>query len=96
MIQSFKDNTTKDIFDGANSKKARSVPQDLHNIARRKFDMLNAAKELKDLASPLGNGLESLKGDLKGYHSIRVNNQYRIIFKWTENGPEEVQIVDYH
>jgi proteic killer suppression protein len=65
-------------------------------VAARKLDMLDYAKDLKDLASPPGNRLEALKGDLAGLHSIRINDQWRVIFRWTELGPAEVDIKDYH
>ena len=65
-------------------------------IARRKLDMLHYAVKLQDLRSPPGNRLEALKGDLRGYYSIRVNDQWRILFEWTEQGPSRVRIVDYH
>ena len=64
--------------------------------ARRKLVMVNNAVALDDLKSPPGNQLEALRGDLKGKHSIRINDQWRIVFKWTDDGPEEVEIVDYH
>ena len=66
------------------------------NVAKRKLDMLDYANALRDLTSPPGNRLEALKGDLKGYHSIRINEQWRIVFKWTSEGPSEVDIRDYH
>lgn len=62
----------------------------------RKLDMLNAAHVLDDLKAPPGNRLEALKGDLAGFHSIRINSQWRIIFRWTPSGPEDVEIIDYH
>jgi toxin HigB-1 len=65
-------------------------------IARRKLDVLDYAEGLSDLASPPGNRLEPLKGDLAGFHSIRINDQWRIVFRWTESGPVEVDIRDYH
>lgn len=68
----------------------------VHSIARRKLDMLHYSHALLDLRSPPGNRLEELKGNLKGFHSIRINDQWRIIFKWTSQGPTEVNIVDYH
>ncbi len=68
----------------------------LAKIARRKLVQLNNAGALGDLSSPPGNRLEALKGDLAGKHSIRVNDQWRIVFRWTQAGPEEVEIVDYH
>jgi toxin HigB-1 len=65
-------------------------------VALRKLDMLDAATRLADLRSPPGNQLEALKGDRAGQHSIRINRQWRLCFRWTPNGPEEVEIVDYH
>ena len=64
--------------------------------AKRKLDMVEAAHILQDLASPPGNSLEALKDDLEGYHSIRINGQWRVVFKWTNAGPNEVRICDYH
>jgi proteic killer suppression protein len=97
VIQSFTDAGTEDIFDGRASKAARKVlPLDLHGIARRKLDWINSAQALQDLRSPPGNRLEALKGDRFGQHSIRINDQYRICFNWTANGPDLVEIVDYH
>lgn len=96
MIQSFKDSTSQDIYDGRNSKAARRIPQQLHDLARKKFDMLNAAKTPLDLRSPPGNRLESLKGNLVGFYSIRLSDQWRIIFEWTPYGPQNVYIDDYH
>ena len=68
----------------------------IKKIAARKLDMLDYAAQLGDLRAPPGNRLEALKGDLSGFHSIRINDQWRVIFKWTLNGPAEVDIVDYH
>jgi len=68
----------------------------LHTIAQRKLDLINAAGALNDLRVPPGNHLEALKGDLTGFHSIRINVQWRIVFRWFENGAEAVQIQDYH
>jgi proteic killer suppression protein len=65
-------------------------------IAARKLDMLHYAAALSDLISPPGNRLESLKGDLAGFHSVRINDQWRVVFRWTESGPTEVDIRDYH
>jgi proteic killer suppression protein len=65
-------------------------------VALRKLDMLNAAADLNDLNTPPGNRLEALKGDLKGFHSIRVNMQWRIIFKWRGGGAHDVSLIDYH
>ncbi len=80
-----------------NSKVARKAcPRDLWKIAARKLDQIDSAEALDDLRIPPGNHLESLKGDQRGQHSIRINDQYRICFIWTEAGPEEVEITDYH
>jgi proteic killer suppression protein len=65
-------------------------------VAARKLDMLDYANQLMDLKSPPGNRLEALKGDLSGFHSIRINDQWRVIFRWTDSGPTEVDIRDYH
>jgi len=96
MIQSFRDGATEDVFHGTSSKAARKIPSSLWGVARRKLDMLNAAHELRDLRAPPGNRLEALGGNLSGFHSIRINDQYRIIFRWREGSPKDVQIVDYH
>lgn len=97
MIVSFKDEGTEAVFDGRDTKKARkSCPQNLWRVARRKLDQINQAAELDDLQVPPGNRLEELKGDRKGQHSIRINEQYRVCFTWTERGAEGVEIVDYH
>ena len=96
MIIGFQDKTTEDIFHGYNSKDARKVPIQLWHIASRKLDMLNATRELKDLLAPPGNRLEALKGDLKGFYSIRINDQYRIVFHWNSGNVEKVKIIDYH
>jgi len=96
VIQSFGDQFTRDIWDGLSNTRTRRFPQDLLPIARRKLDMLNAAHDLNDLRAVRGNRLESLKGDLKGFYSIRINDQWRILFKWTRGGPSEVKINDYH
>ncbi|MBD2200636.1 MULTISPECIES: type II toxin-antitoxin system RelE/ParE family toxin [Calothrix] len=104
MIVSFKDKATEDIFDGNDSKEARKrCPINCWEVAQRKLDQLNAAFSLDDMKVPPGNRLEALKGDVydglrlrKGQHSIRINDQYRICFTWTPQGPSEVEIVDYH
>lgn len=96
MILSFGDKSTEDVYNGHDSKLARKTPFDLWKIAYRKLDMLNAAKELKDLRTPPANKLEKLKGKLSGYYSIRINDQYRIIFQWNNQNAENVMIIDYH
>lgn len=97
MIISFKDQGTEDIFDGIDTKDARrQCPIDCWKVARRKLDQLNIALSLEDIKVPPGNRLEALKGDRNGQHSIRINDQYRVCFTWTQEGASEVEIVDYH
>ena len=97
VIRSFRDTGTHDIFNGVDSKRARRVcPTLIWKIARRKLEWMDAAGALSDLRSPPANQLEALKDDRRGQHSIRVNDQYRICFVWTDSGPEWVEIVDYH
>ena len=96
MIQSFGDSTTEDLFHGRRTARTRRVSADIIRTTIRKLDLLNAAHELLDLRSPPGNRLERLRGDLKEFHSIRVNDQWRIIFCWTDAGPGEVTLTDYH
>jgi proteic killer suppression protein len=97
VIRTFKDQGTEDVFNGANTKAARSTcPRQLWPIARRKLDQLDAAEALDDLRVPPGNRLESLSKDRKGQQSIRINDQYRICFQWQNEGPVEVEITDYH
>lgn len=95
MIASFGDRATEALFHGSNSR-ARRIPADIRNTAIRKLDMLNAARELGDLRAPPGNRLEALKGDLKGMRSIRVNDQWRIVFRWHGGDAHDVTIIDYH
>jgi proteic killer suppression protein len=97
MIRSFKNKATEDIFNGKSSKAARKIcPQDLWSIACRKLDQLDSVLSLDELAVPPGNRLEALSLDRKGQHSIRINDQYRICFVWDDNGPTNVEIIDYH
>lgn len=99
MILSFSDQGTEDIYNGINSRKARlKLNQNLWEKAQTKLDMLNRAYRLEDLKVPPNNRLEKLTGDLMGKYSIRINDQYRIVFSWdSENrGIAEVEIVDYH
>ena len=97
MIQSFKDAGTEDIFNGKNTKEARKLlPSSLWKIAARKLDQLDSVTALQELRIPPGNKLESLLSDRTGQHSIRVNDQYRICFTWSDLGPDHVEIVDYH
>lgn len=97
MIKSFKNKGTEDIFNGKNTKEARKLcPHSLWKIAARKLDQLDSVSIIEELSIPPGNMLESLKGNRKEEHSIRINQQYRICFKWSETGPDYVEIVDYH
>jgi proteic killer suppression protein len=94
MIRSFRDGGTEDIFNRADTKRARKAcPSVLWKIARRKLD---SATSLEDLRVPPGNRLETQKKDRRGQHSIRINDQYRACFTWTEAGPTDVEITDYH
>jgi proteic killer suppression protein len=96
MIVSFGDRGTEALFHGRATKDARRFPPDVRRGAVRKLDMINAAKELRDLRSPPGNHLEALRGELSGSHSIRINDQWRIVFRWEGADAHEVRIVDYH
>jgi proteic killer suppression protein len=94
-IRSFGDLATADLYHGRNTSRARRFPQSIISAALRKMDVINAAHKLDDLRSPPGNRLEALKGDLAGYHSIRVNDQWRITFRWNDDA-HDVSLVDYH
>ena len=97
MIPSFADAGSEDIFNRRDTKAARrACPASLWPVARRKLDQLNAAVSLESLRVPPGNRLEALRGDRAGQHSIRVNQQYRVCFAWTDAGTEGVAVVDYH
>jgi toxin HigB-1 len=97
MIKSFKDGVTEDVFNGRRTKQARrACPSSLWRVAGRKLEQLDSAEQLDDLRIPIGNRLEALSGDRKGQYSIRINEQYRICFVWTGDGPADVEIVDYH
>jgi proteic killer suppression protein len=97
VILDFADEATEDIFHGNRSKAARRcLPAGLWPAARRKLDRLNRAREARELADPPGNRLEALKGDYAGYFSIRINDQYRIVFRFERSDARDVQIVDYH
>lgn len=97
MIVSFKDRGTEDVFNGLNTKAARKTcPESLWKVASRKLDQLDSVTTLAELRIPPGNRLEALFGDRRGQHSIRINDQYRICFVWSDPGPDDVEIVDYH
>ena len=93
MIRSFADRATEDVF---HRRVARHLPPDIQRTARRKLIQLDGADDLRDLAAPPANRLESLKGDRAGQHSIRINDQWRICFVWRDSDAHNVQIVDYH
>lgn len=93
MIRSFADKEAKTIWAGTPS---RRLPSDIQPIARRKLRMLNNASSLNDLRVPPANRLEALKGDRKGWYSIRINDQWRICFHWKDGDAHDVEIVDYH
>jgi proteic killer suppression protein len=92
MIRSFKCSDTAALHQ--RRRVARRV--NIESVARRKLDQLDAAGELRDMASPPGNQLEALSGNRKGQHSIRINDQFRVCFVWTPQGPKDLEIVDYH
>ena len=97
MIQAFKDLGTQDIFNGENTRGARKTcPESLWRVAARKLDQLDSVVQLGELSIPPGNHLEALSGTRTGQHSIRINDRFRVCFVWTENGPDQVEIVDYH
>lgn len=96
MIVSFGDRETEELYHGILGRHTRKLPPDMLGAALRKLDMVNAADSLRDLRSPPGNRLEALVGDLAGFHSIRINQRWRIVFRWTGADAERVQIIDYH
>lgn len=93
MIRGFACKETKKIYD---EKFSRKLPGNIQRGIGKKLALLDAAVELDDLKVPPGNQLEPLKGDRRGWHSIRINDQWRICFRWTKEGPAEVEVVDYH
>jgi toxin HigB-1 len=96
MILDFADKATEDLFHGLSSRHARRIPQEVWQVSVRKLDMLNAASDLRDLRVPPSNRLEALKGKLADYHSIRINDKYRLVFRWSNGNAVDVQITDYH
>ena len=97
MIQSFKNKGTEDIFNGKNTKDARkSCPKYLWKIASRKLDQIDSVQSYEELRIPPGNKFETLSGNRIVEYSIRINDQYRICFKWAIDGPYKIEIVDYH
>ena len=97
MIRSFAGAATEDLFNGVDSRRARSAcPQELWSVARRKLTQLNRVRDLRELAIPPRNRLEALTGSRKGQHSIRINQQYRVCFRWEAGYADEVEVTDYH
>lgn len=96
MIRSFADDTTRDIWRGVNSKAARRIPKTLWPVVRRKLDQIDSVTKLDDLRVPPGNQLHALERDRVGYHAIRVNDQYRIVFRFEEQDAHDVCCTDYH
>lgn len=96
MIVSFGDRATEDLYHGRPTSRARRYPPSVVGAAAIKLDMLHGATALPDLKSPPGNRLEGLKGDFGGFYSIRVNAQWRLIFRWQGNAAHDVRLIDYH
>lgn len=96
MIKSFSSKVVQDIYNGLNSRHSRSLPKELYTKAYRLLDQLNAVTLVQTLQIPPSNHLEKLRGKLKEFWSIRINKQWRIIFKWNNGNAEEVDIIDYH
>lgn len=96
MIVSFGDSATEALYHGWPTKDVRRIPPDVRRTAVRKLDMIDAAAKLQDLQSPPGNRLEALRGDLRGFFSIRINDQWRVIFRWQQLDAHDVRVVDYH
>ena len=96
VIRSLGDDATRDIWNGVNSKAARRIPQELWPAVRRKLDQIDAVMRLDDLRIPPGNRLHALVGDLAGHHAIRVNDQYRVVFRFDGTDAHDVRCADYH
>jgi proteic killer suppression protein len=96
VIETFGNKLAEDLFDDKSTRSTRSFPPELRRVARRKLLYLHDAAELGDLAVPPGNRLERLKGRREGLHSIRINNQWRVVFRWSGGNAFEVHVIDYH
>jgi len=96
MIISFGVKVTYDLYHGIKSRRVQKIPNKIQEITLYKLDIINATQNLNDLKSPLGNRLEQLKGNLKGFYSIKINSQWRLIFRWESNAAHDVQVTDYH
>jgi proteic killer suppression protein len=97
VIRSFADAATEDLFNGVDSRRARAAcPSTLWAVVRRKLTQLNRVRDLRELAVPPGNRLERLAGNRRGQHSIRINEQYRVCFRWEGGYADDVEVTDYH
>lgn len=96
MIAGFRDSALESLYYDGPSKKSKRIPAEIHAVIRRKLDQLNSAIELGDLRVPPANRLEALKGERAGCYSIRVNDQWRVVFRWTGDAAHGVELVDYH
>ncbi len=96
MIRSFGNRLAEDLYDDRRNAAVRRLPPTLYVAARRKILYLHEADELRDLRVPPGNRLEALKGDLRGRYSVRINDQWRVVFRWVDGHAHEVRVVDYH
>lgn len=97
MIRSFADGATEDLFNGISTRRARQAcPEALWSVARRKLTQLNRVRDLAELRIPPGNRLERLRGDRAGQHSVRINDQYRVCFRWEDGYADQVEVTDYH
>jgi proteic killer suppression protein len=96
MIASFGERATEDLYHGRSTARARRFPRDVFDAALVRMDSLNGAASMLDLRSPPGDRLEALTGELKGWHSIRVNDQWRLVFRWQGNDAHKVRLTDYH
>ena len=96
MIRSFADDSTREVWNGVNSKAARRIPKALWPVVRRKLDQIDTVTKLDDLRVPPGNRLHALEGDRAGYHAVRVNDQYRIVFRFDGEHANDVRSTDYH
>ena len=97
MIRPFADQATEDLFNGEDTRDARRrLPTALWPVARRKLTQLNRVGELREMGVPPGNRLERLRGDRAGQHSVRINEQYRVCFRWEESHADDVEVTDYH
>jgi proteic killer suppression protein len=96
MIASFGDKATEDLYHGRRTNRVRRIPPDIVSAALRKLDVIRSAYQLQDLRSPPGNRLEALSGNYAGFYSIRVNQQWRLVFRWENDSAYDVSLIDYH